>query len=78
MQGDRGLPLTGASVGRRASAPHSREAIKSLVKEMGARGLVLTKCGASSIRIAPPLIITRDQADFGVDVITEVVRRNQW
>lgn len=32
----------------------AREAIKSLIKEMGARGLVLTKCGACSIRVAPP------------------------
>ncbi len=56
----------------------ARDVIKSLIKEMGARGLVLTKCGASSIRIAPPLIITREQADFGVDVITEVLRRHQW
>jgi 4-aminobutyrate aminotransferase len=56
----------------------ARDVIKSLIKEMGARGLVLTKCGASSIRIAPPLIITREQADFGVDVIAEVLRRHQW
>ena len=56
----------------------AREVIKSLVKEMGARGLVLTKCGASSIRIAPPLIITREQANEGVDTILEVLRRHQW
>jgi len=56
----------------------AREPIKSLVEEMGARGLVLTKCGASSIRIAPPLIITKEQANRGVDTILEVLRRNQW
>ena len=56
----------------------AREVIKSLIKEMGARGLVLTKCGASSIRIAPPLIITKEQANEGVDTILEVLRRHQW
>jgi len=56
----------------------ARQAIKDLIKEMGARGLALTKCGVSSVRIAPPLIITKDQADFGVDVITEVLRESQW
>ena len=56
----------------------AREVIKSLIKEMGSRGLVLTKCGASSIRIAPPLILTGEQADLGVDVITEVLRSHQW
>lgn len=55
-----------------------REAIKGLIKDMSARGLALTKCGASSVRIAPPLIITEDQADWGVNVILEVLRRNQW
>jgi 4-aminobutyrate aminotransferase-like enzyme len=33
---------------------------------------------ASLMRTAFPLIITRDQADSGVDVITEVLRRYQW
>jgi len=56
----------------------AREAIKGLIKEISTKGLVLTKCGASSVRIAPPLIITEDQADFGVDVILEVLGQNQW
>jgi 4-aminobutyrate aminotransferase len=56
----------------------AREAIKGLIKEMSARGLVLTKCGASSVRIAPPLIITAEQADFGVNLILDVLTRNQW
>jgi 4-aminobutyrate aminotransferase len=56
----------------------AREAIKRLIKEMSVRGLALTKCGASSVRIAPPLIITEEQADFGVDVILEVLGQNQW
>jgi 4-aminobutyrate aminotransferase len=62
----------------KADGSPARETIKSLIKEMGSRGLVLTKCGASSIRIAPPLIITKEQADFGVDVIIEVLRQHQW
>jgi 4-aminobutyrate aminotransferase len=34
-------------------------------------GIVLTKCGASTLRFAPPLIITQEQAGKGVDVILE-------
>ncbi len=56
----------------------AREVIKQLIKEMGRRGLALTKCGISSIRIAPPLIITQEQASQGVDIIIEVLRRNEW
>jgi len=54
------------------------EIIKAIIKEIGAKGIVLTKCGASSLRLAPPLIITREQADEGVDILIELLRENQW
>jgi 4-aminobutyrate aminotransferase len=54
------------------------EIIKAVIKEMGVRGIALTKCGASSLRFAPPLIITAEQAGEGVDIIIEVLRRHQW
>ncbi len=47
-------------------------------KEIGASGIALTKCGASSLRFAPPLIITQEQAGEGVDIIIEVLGRHQW
>jgi len=54
------------------------ESIKSIIKEMGAKGIALTKCGASALRFAPPLIITREQAGEGVDIIIEMLRKHQW
>jgi 4-aminobutyrate aminotransferase len=54
------------------------EIIKAIIKEIGARGIVLTKCGASSLRLAPPLIITQGQVDEGVDIILELLREHQW
>jgi 4-aminobutyrate aminotransferase len=54
------------------------ETIKAVIRQIGAAGVALIKCGISSLRIAPPLIITEEQADFGVDVILEVLGRNQW
>jgi 4-aminobutyrate aminotransferase len=54
------------------------EIIKEMIMEIGARGIALTKCGASALRIAPPLIITREQAGQGVDIILEVLHRHQW
>jgi 4-aminobutyrate aminotransferase len=54
------------------------ETVKTVIKEIAASGLVLTKCGISSLRIAPPLIITQEQASQGVDIIIQVLRRNQW
>ena len=49
------------------------ELIKELVHECGERGVIVTKCGASVIRICPPLTLSMEQADAGVDVILEVI-----
>jgi len=54
------------------------EIIKDVIKEMGDSGIALTKCGASSLRFAPPLIITKEQAGEGVDIIIETLRSYQW
>lgn len=54
------------------------ELIKPIIKEIGDGGVVMTKCGASSLRIAPPLIITKEQMAEGIDVILKALRRHQW
>ena len=52
--------------------------IKAIIREMGSKGIVLTKCGSSAIRIAPPLIISKEQAAEGVDIILKVISDHQW
>lgn len=52
--------------------------IRGVIKELGARGIVMTKCGASTLRIAPPLIMTREQAEAGVSGILETLAEHQW
>jgi 4-aminobutyrate aminotransferase len=37
------------------------------------RGLLILGCGANTVRFAPPLIITQEQADFAVDCIDSVI-----
>lgn len=54
------------------------EIIKEIIKEIGARGIILTKCGNSSLRFAPPLIITKKQADEGACIIIEILSHHQW
>jgi 4-aminobutyrate aminotransferase len=61
-----------------ADGSPASEIIKEIIKEMGAKGIVLTKCGASALRFAPPLIITQEQASEGVDIIIENLRQHQW
>ena len=54
------------------------EIIKAVIKDMGNKGIVLTKCGASALRFAPPLIISKEQAGAGVDIILSVLGSHQW
>jgi 4-aminobutyrate aminotransferase-like enzyme len=34
----------------------------------------MTKCGQSALRLAPPLILTQEQADAAVDIILNVLK----
>jgi 4-aminobutyrate aminotransferase len=52
-------------------APELRERIQSLAFE---RGLLVLGAGRNSIRLCPPLVITRDQADFAVDTLEECLK----
>ena len=38
------------------------------------RGILFLGCGPSTIRICPPLVVTKEQADVAVDVLEECVR----
>jgi 4-aminobutyrate aminotransferase len=47
-------------------APALREHVEALAFE---RGLLILGCGQNSIRLCPPLVITRDQANFALDTL---------
>jgi 4-aminobutyrate aminotransferase len=49
-------------------APDLRDRIEKLAFE---RGLLVLGCGPNSIRLCPPLVITKDQADCAVDTLEE-------
>jgi len=49
-------------------APDLRDAVVDRAFE---RGLLVLGAGENSIRLCPPLIVTRDQADFALDVLEE-------
>jgi 4-aminobutyrate aminotransferase len=46
-----------------------------VVVECFKRGLILLGAGESSIRLSPPLIIDRDQADFAIDTIDAAIAK---
>jgi 4-aminobutyrate aminotransferase len=37
------------------------------------RGVLMLGCGETTVRLSPPLIITRDQADIAMDVLEECI-----
>jgi 4-aminobutyrate aminotransferase len=49
-------------------APALRDQIEALAFE---RGLLILGCGQNSIRLCPPLVITREQADFALDTLEQ-------
>lgn len=55
----------------RERAPELRKSLEMMAFE---RGLLVLGCGQNSIRLCPPLVVTRDQADFAVDTLEECLR----
>ena len=86
-QAQKTLPLIGDVRGKglmvgveliNADGSPAGEIVKAVLKESRTNGLILTKCGASTLRFAPPLIITQEQARKGVDIVLEILDRHQW
>jgi 4-aminobutyrate aminotransferase len=38
------------------------------------RGILFLGCGPSTIRLCPPLVVTREEADVAVDVLEECIK----
>jgi len=69
--------MIGAELVNKDGTP-ANEIIKEVIKEVASQGVVLTKCGASTIRFAPPLIIDEEQLDEGLSTIIMILKKYQW
>ncbi len=58
--------------GTKERAPDLRDRLELLAFE---RGLLILGCGPNSIRLCPPLVINRDQAEFAVDTLEACLRQ---
>jgi 4-aminobutyrate aminotransferase-like enzyme len=47
---------------------------KTRIKMAFKKGLLVLGCDRKAIRIVPPLIITRDDADKGLDILEDVIK----
>jgi 4-aminobutyrate aminotransferase len=59
----RGLGLT---IGVELAAPERRDRVLRRAFE---RGLLVPGAGESTIRLSPPLVVTRDQCDFAMETL---------
>jgi len=62
----------------KAKAHDARDKVVELAFE---RGILFLGCGENTIRLAPPLIVTEEQADLALDVLDEcisIVEKKQW
>jgi 4-aminobutyrate aminotransferase len=69
-----GLMLATEFVSDRRSKAFDPKTKDRVVEEAWKRGLILLPCGKSSVRYIPPLCITREEADAGVDVLDAAIR----
>lgn len=63
-----GLMIGVEIVRNQERAPDLRDRLVTLAFE---RGLLILGCGRNSIRLCPPLVIERDQADFALDALEQ-------
>lgn len=53
---------------------HTAEQAGEVQRQAFERGLLVLECGESSIRVSPPLVITREQASTGLRLLNEALR----
>ena len=70
----RGLMLGIDFVKDRATKEPAKDLANAVMEEAFRRGLLLLTCGASTIRMCPPLILTEDQADEALTLFEATLR----
>ena len=58
----------------RARFPELRDRLELMAFD---RGILILGCGPNSIRLCPPLVFTRDQAEFCLDTLESCLEQSQ-
>ena len=69
----RGLMVGVEIVKDKISKEYAAEERDRIIELAFERGILFLGCGPSTIRIAPPLIVTKDEAEVAMDVLDECV-----
>ncbi len=70
----KGLMIGMEIVEDKESKKPAPQKVSEIMTRSWKRGVNVITCGASTIRIAPPLIITRDLIDASLDIIEDVLK----
>jgi 4-aminobutyrate aminotransferase len=66
--------MVGVELVADAKKTPAREKRERLIAEAFARGLLLLAAGESSVRLAPPLVITKEQLDTGLSIFEDCLK----
>jgi 4-aminobutyrate aminotransferase len=69
----RGLMVGVEIVKDKKTKEHAAEERDRIIELAFERGILFLGCGPSTIRIAPPLVVSKDEADVAVDVLEECI-----
>jgi len=58
----------------KATKEHGAAERDKLVKRAFEHGVLFLGCGPSSIRLCPPLVVTKEEADVATDVLEECIQ----
>jgi len=71
----RGLMLGVEIVKDRETKEYGHDERDRIVELAFEKGILFLGCGPSTIRIAPPLIVTKDEADVAIDSLEEAIEQ---
>jgi 4-aminobutyrate aminotransferase len=69
----RGLMIGVEIVKDQKTKEYGAELRDKIVEHAFERGILFLGCGPSTVRIAPPLVVTKDEADAAVDALEESI-----
>jgi 4-aminobutyrate aminotransferase len=71
----RGLMIGVDIVKDKATKEYAAAERDQIVERAFEKGVLFLGCGPSSIRLCPPLVVTKEQADVGMDVLEESIQQ---
>jgi 4-aminobutyrate aminotransferase len=71
----RGLMIGVELVKDKKSKEYAADARDRVVELAFERGVLFLGCGPSTVRISPPLVVTKDEADVALEVLEECIRQ---